>query len=109
MEEWSKSRLRLQHATVIVCEAGNTDWLSADKIRLTYQDTAEWKALNEAFFYMLREYGISYSALSSAIKDLGERVTLVSQLLERDMNNPCSEPVSFSVNLYYDIMYRNLS
>ena len=94
-KEWAKSRLRMQHATVIVCEAGNTGWLSADKVRLAYQDTAEWKALNEAFFVMLREYGISYSVLPNAIKDLGERVALVSCLLETDKSNLCLEPVSF--------------
>lgn len=94
-KEWAKSRLRMQHATVIVCEAGNTEWLSADKVRLAYQDAAEWKALNEAFFVMLREYGISYSVLPNAIKDLGERVALVSRLLETDKSKPGLEPVSF--------------
>lgn len=61
----------MQHATVIVCEADDTEWLSADKVRLVYQDTAEWKALNEAFFVMLREYEMSYSVLPDAIEDLG--------------------------------------
>ena len=86
--EWAESRLRMQQATVVVCEAGNTEWLSADKVRLAYQDTAEWKALNEAFFVMLREYGISYSVLPNAIKDMGELVALVSRLLETDKSNP---------------------
>jgi predicted ATPase len=93
-EEWAKSRLRMQHATVIVCEAGNTEWLSADRVRLSYQDTSEWKALNEAFFIMLREYEIPYSVLPNAIKDLGERVALVSRLLEIDKSNLCLKPVS---------------
>ncbi|KAJ5042665.1 AAA domain-containing protein [Bipolaris maydis] len=94
-KEWENSRLRMQYATVIVCEAGNTEWLSADKVRLAYQDTAGWKALNESFFVMLREYGISYSVLPNAVKDLGERVALVSRLLNTDTSNACLEPVSF--------------
>ncbi|KAI1676005.1 AAA-28 domain containing protein [Pyrenophora tritici-repentis] len=94
-KEWAKSRLRMQQATVIVCEAGNTDWLSADRVRLAYQDTAEWKALNEAFFVMLRDYEISYSVLPNTIKDLGERVALISSLLESDKSNPCLELISF--------------
>jgi nicotinamide riboside kinase len=93
-KEWEKSKLRMQNGIVIVCEAGNTEWLSADSVRLAYQDTAEWNALNEAFFVMLREYGISYSVLPSAIKDLEERVALVCRLLETDSSNLYSKPVS---------------
>ena len=85
----------MQHATVIVCEAGNTEWLSADTVRLAYHDTSEWKALNEAFFIMLREYEIPYSVLPNAIKDLGERVALVRRLLEMDTSDLCLAPVSF--------------
>lgn len=94
-KEWEESRFRMKHATVIVCEAGNTEWLSADEVRLAYRDTAEWKALNEAFFAMLKEHGISYSVLPNAVNSLREQVALVSRLLETDKSDPCLKSVSF--------------
>ncbi|KAB2100120.1 hypothetical protein AG0111_0g11721 [Alternaria gaisen] len=93
-EEWARSRSRMQHATVVVCEAGNVEWLSADSIRIAYRDASEWKALNGAFFDLLRECGIPYSVLSHAIKDLGQRVALVSRFLENDKSRLYMEPVS---------------
>lgn len=92
-EEWARSRSRMQRATVVVCEAGNVEWLSADSVRIAYQNASEWKALNGAFFDLLRECGIRYSVLSYGIKDLGQRVALVSRFLENDKSSLYVEPV----------------
>lgn len=35
-KEWAKSNLRMEHATVTVCEAANTEWPGAEKVRLVY-------------------------------------------------------------------------
>jgi hypothetical protein len=40
----------MKDAVIIVCEAGNTEWLSGDDVRITYEDTRKWEDLTGQFY-----------------------------------------------------------
>lgn len=83
---WAKTKSRMQAALVVVCEAGNTEWLSTDTTRRAYESTAEWKALNQAFYSALEEHEIAYAILLSDCNDVHNRVDFVNRLSYRHQN-----------------------
>ncbi|PVH91014.1 hypothetical protein DM02DRAFT_734334 [Periconia macrospinosa] len=79
--EWNRLRKRMQDAVVVFCEAGNTDWLSDDEVRMAYNNTAEWERLNHEFHAMLLHYDIGHIILPKYITDLRERVVFIDSTL----------------------------
>jgi predicted ATPase len=81
MDEWSTLRKRMQDGVVVVCEAGNPDWLSEDRVRMAYNNTVEWERLNNEFYAMLTHYDIEYTVLPKHVRDLRERVSFITNKL----------------------------
>ena len=83
--EWDVLRLRMRGAVVIVCEAGNTEWLSGDNVRITYKNTGEWEDLNREFHNALRQHAIEYIVLPKEMRDLQQRLFFVERALRTDV------------------------
>lgn len=83
MDEWNTLRRRMQDAVVVLCEAGNPNWLSHDHARMAYKSVAEWEQLNEEFHDMLVHQGIGYAVLPKHVLTLMERVSLIHDILSR--------------------------
>jgi nicotinamide riboside kinase len=79
--KWDVLRQRMRDGVVIVCEAGNTDWLSGDTVRISYESPDKWVILNEEFYHVLREQAIAYFVLSKETTDLQQRVAFVEKAL----------------------------
>lgn len=85
--EWNILRRKMKGAVVIVCEAGNAEWLSGDDVRITYENTEKWEDLNREFYGALRQHAIEYIVLLREMRDLQQRVMFVEKALRSCMGN----------------------
>ncbi|KAK3615705.1 hypothetical protein LTR56_026424 [Elasticomyces elasticus] len=74
---WKACRQRMQDGLVILCEAGNMAWLSSDAVRLRYNDSADWEALNGHFSTLLEEEDIRFNVLRKSVVCMKERLDFV--------------------------------
>ncbi|KAF2140419.1 uncharacterized protein K452DRAFT_335572 [Aplosporella prunicola CBS 121167] len=85
--EWGVLRENMRGALVVLYEAGNADWVSADEVRVKYETVEEWEALHRCFVKMLGEQGIAFVVLPKETVDLGERVRFVVEAMEARMKS----------------------
>ena len=81
MTEWDLLKKRMREGVVLLCEAGNRDFLIDDGVRYmpSYE---EWEGMNDVFKRLLKSNDIVYHLLSKDFVDMDARLKDVIAILE---------------------------